>query len=77
MRGVRSSKGLDVPDVVQTCRFDLLEVVLDYPSLPMVLQHAKGDLLALHLPEGVFVHNGVISRVLEDTGRYPRLYRVE
>lgn len=73
----KGGEGPGVPDVVQTCRLDLPEVILNYPSLPVILQHLKGGLLILHLSKGVFIHNGVIARVLEDARRYPRLSRIE
>lgn len=66
-----------VPDVIQTCRFHLLEVIFNDPGLPMIFQHAQSFLLTLHLPKGVFIDNGVISCVLEDARCYPRLDPIE
>jgi hypothetical protein len=43
----------------------------------MVFQHALGGLPILHLPEGVFIDDISIPRVLEDARRYPRLGLVE
>jgi hypothetical protein len=59
--------------VVQTDRFHLFEVIFNDPGLPMIFQYAQGGLLILQLPKGVFIYNVIVSRVLEDTRRYPRL----
>lgn len=69
----RSRQRLDLPDMVQTDRVHLPEVIFNDPGLPMIFQYAQGILLVLHLPKGVFINDGIISRVLEDAGRYPRL----
>lgn len=63
--------------MVQTCRFHLSEVIFNDPGLPVIFQHVQGLLLILHLPESVFVDNGIISCVLEDARRYPRLDPIE
>jgi hypothetical protein len=74
---VRSRQGLDVPDVVQTGRAHLPEVIFNDPGLPMIFQYAQGFLSILHLPKGVLIDDGIISCVLEDARRYPRLGRIE
>lgn len=59
--------------MVQTDRFYLLEVIFNDPSLPVIFQYARGVLLILQLPKSVFVDNVIVSRVLKDARRYPRL----
>jgi hypothetical protein len=59
--------------VIQAGRFHLLEVILNDPGLPVIFQHAQSVLLVLQLPKGIFIDNVIVSRVLEDARRYPRL----
>jgi hypothetical protein len=70
---VVAARGTSVPNVVQTDGFHLFEVTLNDPCLPMILQHAQGGLVVLHLSKRVFVDDIIVSRVLKDTRRYPRL----
>ena len=75
--GCEIEVGLDAPDVVQTDRFHLLEVIFNYPSLPVVFQYALCVLLILQLSEGIFIDDVIVSRVFEDTRCYPRLDPIE
>ena len=52
---------------------DIGEILLCDPRIPVVLQLGQSGRIALVLAKRPLVHDTVVVRPVEETGRYPRL----
>lgn len=61
------------PNVVESSRRDISEILFGDPSIPMVLKSRRGGGFALERGERPFVDNVWVVRVVEEIRRYPWL----